>query len=150
MNFDMNKKIVLSTKIEDSILFYILLIMSCANFFGRGSLVCFFCAIYVSLKTLNKLTLNIDFICSLLLSLSIALASIAYYDITETIKAINYVLMYLIGYNAFLVSENKIVFLRKTIFSIFGGFFLNVILTYVYNCNLGIYEGNQRQLYNVW
>lgn len=141
-------KIVLKNKIENSWIFYALIALSCVNFLGRGSLFYFVFALFALIKIRPTAKVDSNSFFALLLTISILFASIYFYDINDVIKAFNYFLLYLIGYSGFLSAEDKMKFAKRTIFSIFIGLAIYVMLTYIYN--LGFTFDYQRTLYNIW
>lgn len=136
-------------KIEDSWLFYVLIVLPCFNFLGKGSLFYLIFALFACFKMVANIRLDSNFFFSLLLTLSVALASVAFYDFNEVIKAFNYVLLYLVGYNGFFAAYDKIKFIKRTIAAIFTGFAANIVVTYFYNLNR-VNTDYYRILYNFW
>lgn len=141
-------KIVLKNKIENSWIFYALIALSCVNFLGRGSLFYFVFALFALIKIRPTVKADSNSFFTILLTLSIMIAAVCFYDINEVIKAFNFFLLYLIGYSGFLAADDKIKFAKRTAFSVFAGFALYVILTYIYN--LGFTLDYKRTLYNIW
>ena len=141
-------KISIKKNIESSMLFYILLALACMNFLGRGSLICLVFAMFALLKTKSVMKIDGGFLLALLLSMSVATAALVFYDLTEVVKAWNYVLLYYVGYNGFVAAEDKTEFVKRTVFAIFAGFGLNVVVTYLYNRNIS--TGGRRIIYNFW
>ena len=138
-------KISLNKNIEDSNLFYILIAFSCMNFLGRGSLLFLVFALFAFIKESHVIKVDGNFCCVALLTFSIALASLVFYDVTEVVKSLNYVLLYLAGHNGFMAAKDKLRFAKKTVFSVFAGFAVYVILTYLYNRNIEL--GGSRIIY---
>lgn len=141
-------KIILNQKIEDSFFFYFLLLLPCLNFLGRGSIFCLIFACFTLIRIPLAIKLDGNFFCSLLLTFSMAIASLVFYDLSEAIKAFNYILMYLIGYCVFFVAKDKEKLIKRIFFTIFFGFLIHVVLLYVYNLNLE--TEYQRTLYSIW
>ena len=136
-------------KIEDSRLFYVLIVLPCFNFLGKGSLFYLIFALFAITKISTNIRLDSKFLFSLMLTLSIAFASVVFYDFNEVIKAFNYFLLYLIGYNGFVAAFDKIKFVKRTMAAIFTGFMANIIVTYFYNLNRVI-DDYRRILYSFW
>ena len=141
-------KIIFKKNREASLLFCLLITLSCMNFLGRGSIVYFVFALFALLKIHPFIKIDGNFIFAALLTMSIAISSIIFYNVNEFVKSLNYVLLYLIGYNGFISSENKLMFAKRSIFAIFAGFSLNIILTYWFNHEYN-FEG-RRLLYSIW
>ena len=136
-------------KIEDSWLFYVLIALPCFNLLGKGSLFYLIFALFAATKISTDIRLDSNFFFSLMLTLSIAFASVVYYDFPEVIKAFNYLLLYMVGYNGFVAAHDKMKFVKRTMAAIFAGFTANIVLTYVYNMNR-VVVGYQRILYSFW
>jgi hypothetical protein len=142
-------KIVLKQRIENSFLLYLLLALACLNFLGRGSIWGLMFALFAVLIIPPKLQPDSNFLFSVLLTFTIASSSLLYFGVEEVIKALNYVLFYVVGYCGFIKAINKEKFVKRIFFAVFFGFSLLLILTYSYNLTIELEEG-YRILYNVW
>lgn len=145
-----NMKIVLKQRIENSFLLYLLLALACLNFLGRGSIFCLLFALFALIIIPLKLKPDGNFLLSVLLTFSIAAASLIYSGFEDVVKALNYVLLYSIGYSGYIKAVDKEKFIRRIFFAIFFGFALLLILTYSYNLTIEFEEGQERTLYNAW
>lgn len=136
-------------KIEDSWLLYVLIFLPCFNFLGKGSLFYLVFALFAATKISANVRIDSNFFFSMMLTISIAFASVVFYDISEVIKAFNYFLLYLVGYNGFVSAHDKMKFVKRTMAAIFAGFAANIVVTYFYNVNRVVID-YQRILYNFW
>lgn len=135
---------------ENSRIYYWLVALFCMNFLGRGSIVCTMFAVYAVLRMPRKIILDFSAVCALFLSVAAFLASMVHYGIVESIKALNFFLMYLIGLNGYYASKDRAAFLEKTIFSIFSGYAIFVMLTWIGNLNGVRMSKNQLVINNIW
>lgn len=132
-----------------TIIFYSLIVLFCMNFFENGSLLCLIFCIY-SLLRIN-IKINIDFHCilSFLLTIVAFIASFIYFDYNIAIKSLNFFLIYIVGYNYYYLVDNKVKFIKNIIFSIFLGYSILTLLTFIYNYNTKVIDG-QRTILNIW
>lgn len=119
------------------------------NFFANGSLLCLIFCIYSLLKLNVRLVINSHSILEMLLTLVTCIVSIIYFDINNVIKCMIFFLIFITGYNYYNFATNKTEFIKNTIFSVFLGYFILILLTYIYNFNTGSFNG-QRIILNVW
>lgn len=132
-------------KFENSIIYYVLIACACVNLLEKGSLI--FCAIALY-KVRFKYKFDANMISITLLTSAVVISSIIFYSFYEIVKAANFFFLYLIGYNGYLVSNDKIKYINRTVFAIFTGFGANIIITYIYNMN--IHRIAVRTLYSFW
>ena len=118
---------------ENSRIYYWLIALFCMNFLGRGSIVCTVFAVYALLKMPKKIRLDFWAVCALLLSVAAFFSAWVHFGVSEAIKSLNFFLMYFIGLNGYYASEEKTVFLEKSIFFIFAGYAVFVALTWFSN-----------------
>lgn len=135
--------------IENSPIFYLFLILISMNFLGHGSIFCvvFFLWYLLFYKFSTKFDATFYFV--LLLSISIMLWSLINFELEEMIKGVNYIALYFVGMNAYKNANQKVVFLKRSLFSIFLGFSLFNIITYFYNMGFG-FSLEQRTLLSFW
>lgn len=143
------RNIINKKTFEDSIIHYILIALFCMNFLGRGSFFCLIFAIFAAIRMPRKIMFDGCALCTLLLTLSVLFISITSSDITEAVKSLNYFLMYLIGLNGYYASENKMNYIKRSVFSIYFGYMLLVLLTFFGNLNEVRILG-QRAIKNIW
>ncbi|MBR2443939.1 MAG: hypothetical protein IKB27_00890 [Clostridia bacterium] len=136
-------------KIENSILLYALIALSCMNFLGRGSIVFLVCALIGFFMINSSLRVDRSFAVIAITSLAMMVTALMHYGINEAIKVLNFMLLYLLFYNGFACATNKIKFIKRTIFSIFAGFAFFIVYTYVYNLNIDTPDW-QRIIYSPW
>lgn len=132
-------------------LFYVMISFFCMNFMGRGSIVCFiFSTIAIGIMSIClQLRIDKNAILIFMFSFLSFFSSLIYFGATEAIKCWNYVLMYAIGINGYrIVSDNK-AFIKKSIFAVFAGYAVYIILTFYANINLPYVEG-QRLIIDFW
>ena len=130
----------------------VLLCMACMNFLKRGSMLFLLFVLWSSfiivLKS-NYVALDKQIIFPFFLSLSIALSSIMYYDITEVVKSLNYVFAFFVGYNLICGSKQRLETSLHFITSIYIGFFIYLFLTYLKNNKIG-FNKHYRILFEFW
>ncbi|MBR7133389.1 MAG: hypothetical protein IKD04_07630 [Clostridia bacterium] len=139
---------LIEKKYEDKIINYILLALTCMNFMKSGSIVFLLFCIYnfLGVKTsLPKQSVT-------LFLLAFSMIPVIIFGDTEDklngiVKTLNYFLPFIVGYNGYLHATDKEVYVRRTLFSIFTGFSIYIILMYFYNMSLGT---KGRVLYNIW
>lgn len=136
--------------LENSPLYYWLIVLFCMNFLGRGSIVCTVFAIFTLFKLPRKTTLDMGAVFTLLLSVAAFFSSMVHYDMIEAIKSLNFFLLYYIGLNGYYASSDRAAFLKKTIFAIFVGYAFLVLLTLIVNLNGVRASGNRLIINNVW
>lgn len=137
---------------EFPLLFYMMISLFCMNLFSRGSVVCFiFAVLSVGAMALQYRKLRIDGTTLLVLLFSIVSFLVAgiYFDFVEAIKCLNYVLLYIIGLNGYKISNDKEAFVKRSVFAIFAGFAIYVLLTFYTNLNKPQIEG-QRLIVDFW
>lgn len=137
---------------EFPLLFYMMISLFCMNLFGRGSIICFaFSVISAGAIALQYRKVRIDGTAILVFLFSIVsfFVSGIYYNFIEAVKCLNYVLLYIIGLNGYKIAENKESFVKKSIFAIFIGYAVYVLLTFYENINRPQIEG-QRLIVDFW
>lgn len=130
----------------------VLLCMACMNFLKRGSILFFLFVLWTSFIIVLKnkyVILDKQIIFPFFLSLSIALSSIMYYDITEVVKSLNYVFAFFVGYNLICESKQRLETSLHFITSIYIGFFIYLFLTYLKNNKIG-FNKHYRILFEFW
>lgn len=143
----MNEKKIRFNRMD--LIFYFLIILFCMNFFSKGSLICFVFCIYGLIRYNVKIKFDFFTIIAFLLTIVACSTSLIYYGILEFIKCTVYFFIYLIGYNSFINSKEKDAFIKKSIFSVFLGYSLFIIMTFFYNFNNEILKGD-RTIINIW
>jgi hypothetical protein len=89
-------------------------------------------------------------IVTLLMSIAAFISSMVHYDMVEAIKSLNFFLLYYIGFNGYSAASDKPSFIQKTVFSVFAGYAILVLLTLVVNINGARASGNRLVVINVW
>ena len=138
-----------SKGLENSTTYHILIATFCLNFLGRGSIFCLVFSAF-ALFLLRKTSLSLDN-CGLvvfLFSVSAIIAAIVHFGVLEAVKCVNFILVYLIGYNGYRTATNKKGFILKTVSAVFCGFSVLLIMTFFYNINFD--DGGYRIIQNVW
>lgn len=135
--------------IDESKIYYLLLMLGCMNFMEQGALLFLMLGCYgiirypILEKSLNIIVIGI-------LVATICIVSFAWGSaFSEMVKAWNYILWYLIGRNGFTYAKNKEKFVKGTLLYVFLGFFIQLSLIYVYNFNRDVILG-QRLMYSIW
>lgn len=138
-----------SKPIEKSIAYYLLIVLTCMNFFGQGALFCLILGLFCIIKypeieiSFNMLAITLFVFCIILTTL--------FFDksFNEIPKSFNYLLIYMAGKNGFCNAKDKVKFIKNTMFFIFLGFLTQLFLHYLYNRGKTFKEG-QRLLYSFW
>ena len=127
-----------SLKKSDNLLFF-LLMLGCMNIFGNGSWVFLILSICCIAGTNHVPKNDVGLAAAALLCASVFFSSLIYYSISESVKAVNFLLIYLLGYSGYLKTENKKDFIKKAAFAVFAGslaFIIEVIFTSIDICKL--------------
>lgn len=134
--------------LTESKIYCILLILACMNFRAHGSIIFIALAAFAIVKF--QLHLSVDWcgVVAFALMLSIFIAALIHYDVTECIKSINYFFSYMIGFEGVRQAKAQSKFIKRSIFSIFLGTGLFLFLELYYNVGK-VFESN-RLLLNVW
>lgn len=135
--------------IEGSFVYYVLISLFCVNFLGRGSIFCLVFGLFAVVKT-KKIKLDICSLFCFILFFASCIASILYSDIIEAIKCLNFFLMYIVGVSGYYNAVNKKKYITKVLFSIFAGYALYIVLTYLANLNTVPEYVGQRVINNFW
>lgn len=142
----MNKR---TKPIENSIIFYVLLILINMNFMAQGAFLCLILGIYCLFK-FSKFKIDINVIAILLLIVGVCISVFIFGDsLNEIIKALNFLLIYFAGKNGTLYSRDKEKFIHFSIFCVFLGNLIQLMLDYIYNYGK-TYEEGQRLIMSVW
>lgn len=138
-----------SKPLEKSIVYYLLITLTCMNFFEQGALICLILGLFCIIKypeiemSFNMLAITLFVFCIILTTLL--------FDkpFNEILKSFNYLLLYIAGKNGFCNAKDKVKFIKNTMFFIFLGFLSQLFLHYLYNRGKTVEEG-QRLLYSFW
>ena len=136
-----------SLKKSDNLLFF-LLMLGCMNIFGNGSWVFLILSICCIAGTNHVPKNDVGLAAAALLCASVFFSSLIYYSISESVKAVNFLLIYLLGYSGYLKTENKKDFIKKAAFAVFAGSLAFIILEYIYNAKTVF--SSARMLNSVW
>jgi len=135
--------------IENSIIYYALIVLACMNFFEEGALLTLILGIWFLCKCHFKFEIDATFICMLVVTLTVISTALIYERaFAEILKAFNFVLMYIVGRRGYSMAEDKEAYIKRTLFAVFIGFFLQLILQYGYN--FGKTYNRARTLYSIW
>lgn len=134
--------------IEDRFLYYALIVCFCANALGRGSIFCMILSVLAVVAFKLEFHVDVNTVIMLVFAIAVAIVSIVFYTAGDTFKAFNYFMMYVLGYNGYICAKNKGRFIKRTLFAIFLGFDLHLMLTYI--VNFGRERIKVRTLYDVW
>lgn len=139
--------------IENSSLYYILLFLSCINAFMKGSVFCLVLGIFVFLFLGLRYSFDKNAIILFLFAFSAIVSLIMFEsDANEIIKILNYLFMYLAGYNGYKHAINKGEFIKRSAFTMFFGMGLFIAITLVFNLRQNIFNiyNNYRVMLNIW
>jgi len=133
---------------EVSRIYYWLLVFACMNFMLSGSV--FFLALVLFELFRRNFTVAMErrVMPVIVLVLSILVSSYAHYSFAECIKALNYGLIYIIGYDGYFRVTDQKKYVKSTMFAITVGFGVELILMFLYN--YGREQINIRSMYSVW
>ena len=129
-------------------LFYFLIVLGCMNFLGRGSIVLLLLCLYELFRRKSYIAVDGNAIAIACFCVCVVLASAAYYSYSECIKAANYLLLYLLGFDSFRRADDKEKCVEHTTLAICVGFGLELVLMYLYNYNRE--QLGTRSMYSVW
>lgn len=138
-----------SKPLEKSIVYYLLIVLTCMNFLEQGALICLILGLFCIIKypeievSFNMLAISLFVFCIIFTTLL--------FDkpFNEILKSFNYLLLYIAGKNGFCNAKDKVKFIKNTMFFIFLGFLTQLFLHYLYNQGKTFEEG-QRLLYSFW
>lgn len=140
--------LAINRKWENSYLSYLLLALTCINFMGKGSIVMLlFCGISFVLMGF-QIKVDRFFLVYFFMFVAVAIASTAFYTGNEIIKSFSYCLPYAVGCNGCRLATNKGTYIKRIALTVFGGFLLYLIATYIYNAQIGF--SDTRTLRNFW
>ncbi len=126
----------------------LLVILGCMNFRGDGSLILLLFSIFVLLSTGFRVRLGWDAVPVGLLMVFIAIASAIHYETDEIIKAATFFLLYVAGRAGYQNSLNKTSYIERSLFSVFAGFALELIIFRIYNIDKE--KPTVRSFYSAW
>ncbi len=139
----------MSKKYEDIIINYIMLALVTMNIFSRGSIVlvlfCVFNMFYI-----KDVKFSFEGVLLIFMSFAMIISILMFPQGGEggkIIKAFNYSLPYIVGYCGYFKAENKEKYIKRTLFSLYIGYFIHILLTYISNMQVGIED---RQVINIW
>lgn len=140
---------IFSKPIEKSFIYYALIILTCMNFMEQGALVCLLLGLFLLVR-FPEIEVSFNTFALISFMLCIIITTLIFdKPFNEIIKSFNYLLIYTAGKNCVTEAKNKTKLIKNTMFSIFIGFFGQLILHYSYNLGKVIPEG-QRTLYSFW
>lgn len=134
---------------EDYVIFYLLIALSCMNVFESGALVTLALCVFALFR--EKLSLRIDFVSGSLMVVAIScmvVSAVYGWGYSEYFKALNFPLIYMVGYKCYKFAKDKELFIKRTAFFIFLGFFIQLVLQYGYN--YGKSYNYRRMMYSIW
>lgn len=129
-------------------LFYFLIVLGCMNFMGRGSIVFLLLCLYELFRRKGYVAIDRNAIAIGAFSLCVVFAAARYYSYFECIKAVNYLLMYILGYDSFRRSTDKQKCVEGITLAMCVGYGLELILMYLYNYNRE--QVSERSMYSIW
>lgn len=134
---------------EDSLILYGLLFLSCLNIGEMGSLIFILFCVFALFKL--RFLIPIDknnYLLATCLCLICTVLSFFTWGINDAIKCLNYLGAYVVGYSLFVYAEDKQKIIRYSLFSVFCGFALQIIMVYFYNLYRG--QPSTRTMYAIW
>ena len=139
----------LTKPIEKSVIYYILITLTCMNFMGQGALICLILGLFCIAK-FPEIEISFNTFAIAMFVLCIVITALLFdKSFNEILKSFNYLLIYIAGGNCFRHARNKTKFIKNTMFFIFIGFLAQLFLHYLYNLDKKIEEG-QRRIYSFW
>ncbi len=136
---------------EDSIILYLLLMLSCMNFLGRGPVFFFLFCIWGWIITCNvKFHYNLSFVCTLIMSISAVIASLFYFETKDVIKATVYFFSFDVGVKLFRGANNQFALVKRIVFSATIGYLINLFFLLLLNYVVLGHVAGQRQLVDFW
>ena len=137
------------TSIEDNRIFYVLIILACMNIYEEGALLTLILGLYFLWKSHFRFETDSGFVCMLVVTGCVIFTSVLYNRAyVECIKAFIFVLLYIVGRRGYTLAEDKEAFIKRTLFAVFFGFFIQLILQYGYN--FGKTYERARTMYSIW
>lgn len=137
------------TSIENNRIFYMLIVLACMNFYEEGALLTLILGLYFLWKCHFRFETDSALVCMLVVTGCVIFTSVIYNRAyVECLKAFNFVLMYIVGRRGYTLAEDKEIFIKRTLFSVFFGFFIQLLLQYGYN--LGKTYERARTMYSIW
>lgn len=135
--------------IEESHIFYLLIVLACMNFYEKGALITFALGVYFLCKCHFKLEVDSTLVSMIIVMGSVIMTSLIYNRLyVECLKAFNFVFMYIVGRRGYILAGEKEAFIKRTIFAVFFGFLLQLAIQYGYN--YGMTYDRARTLYSIW
>ena len=135
--------------LEDSWIYFLLIILFCFNLFGRGSIVCLVFSLFALLKMRDKLVIDGTGVAVLIFTAAAFISAFANYGIVAAIQCLNFGFMYVIGLNGYYNSDDKSKYLQRFFFALFAGFFSIVLFIIIWNFDNEVVLG-QRLAVNPW
>ena len=119
------------------------------NFVGRGSIVLLLFGIF-NLFYIKNIKFSFEGVLLLFMSFGMIIAVLMFPGnniISELIKTFNYVLSFVVGYCGYIIATDKEKYIRRTLFSLYLGYVIHILLMYMNNVRIGT-EG--RTLISIW
>lgn len=132
---------------EDNIFNYILIALTCLNIFLKGSIVLVVFCLYNFFFVKQKINGTALLLFFLAFSVTARILLDQNDIFNELVKASNYVLPYMIGFNGYTKANNKSLYIKRTLVSVFIGYNLHVLLMFVYNLIKG---SSGRTMISIW
>ena len=129
-------------------LFYFLIVLGCMNFMGRGSIVFLLLCLYELFRRKGYIAIDGNAVVLAAFSLCVVFAAVRYYAYSECIKAANYFLMYVLGYDSFRKATDKQRCVEGIALAMCVGYGFELILMYLYNYNRE--QASARSMYSIW
>lgn len=138
-------------KPDNSVLLYLLLLLACMNFLGRGPVIFLMFCIWGCFIT-PKVHIRRDkhLLYTTIMSIAAILVSCFFFDVKDIFKSTVYVLSFIVGQRLYLCAENPVALLKRVVFSAVLGYLFNLMLLYYLNFYVLGHVAGQRQLYNFW
>lgn len=138
-----------SNRIEDSFAFYCLLFLSCLNINEMGSILFIVFCLYSIVKCHFVLLIDkTNYILTMVMCVICMAVSFVTWGLNDAIKCLNFLGAYVVGYSAFINAHDKQKLIKNSMFSVFSGFALQIVLVYLYNLYCG--QPSTRTLYAIW
>ena len=137
------------TRIENNRIFYMLIVLACMNFYEEGALITLILGLYFLWECNFRFETDSSFVSMLVVAGCIIFTSVIYNrTFVECLKAFNFILLYIVGRRGYTLAEDKEAFIKRTMFAVFLGFFIQLLLHYSYN--FGKTYERARTMYSIW
>lgn len=133
---------------ENPTIYYVLIVLACMNFLGKGSVVYLGLGLFELFRRKCSILIDLNAVAVAIFTLFVVAVSVVYYSLSDCVKSVNAVLLYLLGYDSFCRAADKDKCIEQTALSMCVGFGMQLVLMFAYNLNRE--QASVRSLYSVW